>query len=94
LSLGKRFPEVFAAEVPRVTVAITATAVTFILEMNILLICLLYYVQLKVILDELVSSQAQVNFRVNTYSPVYLEILGLTKKCDTSAIHAEKTKEL
>ena len=50
--------------------------------------------QLKVILDELVSSQAQVNFRVNMYSPVYLKILRLTKKCDTSAIHAEKTKGL
>ena len=61
--------------------------------MNILFIRLLY-MQLKVILDELVSSQAQVNFRVNTYSLVYLEILGLTKKCDTSAIHAEKTKGL
>ncbi|KAI6000636.1 hypothetical protein EDD15DRAFT_2362122 [Pisolithus albus] len=74
-SLGKLFPEVFSAEVPRVAVAIAATA-------------------LKVILDEMVSSQSEVNFRVSTYTPVYLEILGLMKKCDTSVIHAEKTKSL
>jgi len=40
------------------------------------------------------SSQAQVTFRVNMYLPVYLELLGLMKKCDTSAIHTEKTKGL
>ncbi|KAI6001481.1 hypothetical protein EDD15DRAFT_2361905 [Pisolithus albus] len=74
-SLGKLFPEVFSAEVPRVAVAIAATA-------------------LKVILDEMVSSQSEVNFRVSTYTPVYLEILGLMKKCDTSVIHTEKTKSL
>ncbi|KAI6024755.1 hypothetical protein PISMIDRAFT_99306 [Pisolithus microcarpus 441] len=65
LSLGKLFPEVFLAELPRVTVAIAATV-------------------LKVILDEMVSLQSEVNFRVSTYTLVYLEILGLMKKCDTS----------
>ncbi|KAI6035904.1 hypothetical protein PISMIDRAFT_113035, partial [Pisolithus microcarpus 441] len=74
-SLGKLFPEVFSAKVPRVTVAIAATV-------------------LKVILNKMVSSQSEVNFRVGTYTPVYLEILGLMKKCDTSMIHTEKTKSL
>ncbi|KAI6032440.1 hypothetical protein EDC04DRAFT_2898154 [Pisolithus marmoratus] len=49
---------------------------------------------LKVILNEMVSLQNEVNFRVGTYTPVYLEILGLMKKCDTSVIHAKKTKSL
>ncbi|KAI6028250.1 hypothetical protein EDC04DRAFT_2899001 [Pisolithus marmoratus] len=76
LSLGKLFPEVFSAEVPRVAVAIAATV-------------------LKVILGKMVSSQNEVNFRVGTYTLVYLEILGLMKKkCDTSMIHAKKMKSL
>ncbi|KIM52386.1 hypothetical protein SCLCIDRAFT_141189, partial [Scleroderma citrinum Foug A] len=74
-SVGQLFPEVFQIEVPRVTVAISATA-------------------LKVALDEMVSSKGEVSFRVSTYLPVYLEILGLMKKCDTSAVHAAKTKSL
>lgn len=49
--------------------------------------------QLKVVLDE-IASQGEVNFRVTTYSPVYLEMLGLMKKCDTSPIHAAKIKAL
>ncbi|KAI6111918.1 hypothetical protein EDD16DRAFT_1516020 [Pisolithus croceorrhizus] len=49
---------------------------------------------LKVILDKMVSSQSEVNFRVSTYTLVYLEILGLMKKCDTSMIHAEKANSL
>ncbi|KAI5998889.1 hypothetical protein EDC04DRAFT_2612318 [Pisolithus marmoratus] len=44
---------------------------------------------LKVVLDEVASSQGGVSFRV-----VYLEMLGLMKKCDTSATHAEKTRSL
>ncbi|KAI6100027.1 hypothetical protein EDD16DRAFT_1717707 [Pisolithus croceorrhizus] len=75
LSLRKLFPEVFLAEVPRVAVAIAATA-------------------LKVILNKTVSLQSEVNLRVSTYTLVYLEILGLMKKCDTSMIHTEKTKSL
>ncbi|KAI5984239.1 hypothetical protein EDC04DRAFT_2914417 [Pisolithus marmoratus] len=74
-SLGQIFPEVFMAEVPRVTVAIAAMV-------------------LKVILDEVASSKGRVSFRVGTYMPVYLEMLGLMKKCDTSAIHTEKTRSL
>ncbi|KIJ11772.1 hypothetical protein PAXINDRAFT_157171 [Paxillus involutus ATCC 200175] len=49
---------------------------------------------LKVALDEIVGGQGEVNFRVGVYSPVYLEILGLVAKCDTSDIHAAKTKAL
>ncbi|KAI5982361.1 hypothetical protein EDD15DRAFT_2377861 [Pisolithus albus] len=92
-SLGKLFPEVFSAEVPRVAVAIAATAVTPPWISTSTTAHLLFS-KLKVILDEMVSSQSEVNFRVSTYTPVYLEILGLMKKCDTSVIHAEKTKSL
>ncbi|KAF8546811.1 hypothetical protein OG21DRAFT_1527584 [Imleria badia] len=51
-AVGKLFLEVFAQEVPRVMVALAATA-------------------LKVILDEIASSQGEVNFQVTTYLPVY-----------------------
>ncbi|KAI9569836.1 hypothetical protein HD554DRAFT_2170836 [Boletus coccyginus] len=74
-TVGKLFPEVFREQVPRVAVAIAATA-------------------LKVVLDEFASSQGEVNFKVATYSPVYLEMLGLMKKCDTVPVHAMKTKAL
>ena len=50
--------------------------------------------KLKVMLDEMATSQGEVAFRVATYMPVYLEILGLMKKCDTSPMHAVKTKVL
>ncbi|KIK19917.1 hypothetical protein PISMIDRAFT_106687, partial [Pisolithus microcarpus 441] len=49
---------------------------------------------LKVILNEVASSQGGVSFRVGTYMLVYLEILGLMKKCDTSVTHTEKTRSL
>ncbi|KIK19829.1 hypothetical protein PISMIDRAFT_106874, partial [Pisolithus microcarpus 441] len=49
---------------------------------------------LKVVLDEVASSQGRVSFRVGTYMLVYLEILGLMKKCDTSVTHTEKTRSL
>lgn len=55
---------------------------------------MMVYLKLKVALDEMVSSKGEVSFQVSTYSPVYLEILGLMKKCDTSAVHAAKTKSL
>ena len=55
---------------------------------------LLIVLQLKVVLDEIASGQCEVNFRVNTYLPVYTEILGLMNKCDTSEIHCTKTKTL
>ena len=47
--------------------------------------------QLKVTLDEVASGQGEVNFRVNTYSPVYAEILRLMSKCDINVIHHAKT---
>ena len=40
------------------------------------------------------SSKGEVSFRVGAYTPVYLVILGLMAKCDTSPIHAAKTKAL
>ncbi|KAI6161677.1 hypothetical protein EDD17DRAFT_1508795 [Pisolithus thermaeus] len=73
--VGQLFPEVFSLEVPRVAVAIAATA-------------------LKVILDKIVSGVGEVNFRVTTYSPIYVEILRLMSKCDTSPIHQAKTQTL
>ena len=50
--------------------------------------------KLKVMLDEMATSQGEVAFRVATYMPIYLEILGLMRKCDTSPMHAAKTKAL
>ena len=50
--------------------------------------------QLKVVLDEMVTAQAEVNFKVNIYSPVYTEILRLMDKCDSSDVHRAKTKDL
>ncbi|KAF8837389.1 hypothetical protein BDN67DRAFT_1013903 [Paxillus ammoniavirescens] len=49
---------------------------------------------IKVVLDEMVAGQSKVSFQVGTYMPIYLEILGLMNKCDTSPIHAEKMKSL
>lgn len=46
------------------------------------------------VLDEIASGRGEVTFRVNTYLPVYTEILGLMNKCDTNAIHRAKTKSL
>ena len=50
--------------------------------------------QLKVALNEMASAHGEVSFRVSAYTLVYLEMLGLMKKCDTSPIHAEKTRDL
>ena len=50
--------------------------------------------KLKVILDEMATSQGEVAFRVATYTPIYLEMLSLMKKCDTSPMHTVKTKSL
>ena len=91
-SVGQQFPEVFVTEVPRVTVAVSATAV---LSVSVyILLTLLTILRLKVVLDEMASSQGKVAFRVAAYMPVYLEILGLMKKCDTSPTHAMKTRLL
>ncbi|KAI6136008.1 hypothetical protein F5141DRAFT_1208385 [Pisolithus sp. B1] len=46
---------------------------------------------LKVVLNKIVSGVGKVNFRVPTYSPIYVEILRLMSKCDTSPIHQAKT---
>jgi len=50
--------------------------------------------KLKVVLDEMAASQGEVTFRVAMYTPIYLEIFGLMKKCDTSSMHAMKTRSL
>ena len=91
-SVGKLFPEVFAEEVPRVMVAIAATAVG--LFVAFVTFDIDSFMQLKVVLDEITSGQGEVNFQVNTYTPVYREILGLMSKCDTSPIHSVKTRAL
>ncbi|KAG6372688.1 hypothetical protein JVT61DRAFT_7452 [Boletus reticuloceps] len=49
---------------------------------------------LKVVLDEIISGQAKVNFKVGVYSLVYTDVLGLMDKCNSSAIHGAKTKAL
>ena len=90
-SVGKSFPEVFAGEVPRVTVALAATAVCFRCIFHLLM---LINSQLKVVLDEVAAGKGEVNFRVATYSPVYTEILGLMSKCDGNTVHQAKTKAL
>ena len=89
--MGQLFPEVFAPEVPRVTVAIAATAVC---PLHYWMVSMLTNLKLKVVLDEITSDLREVNFRVATYSPVYVEILGLMSKCDSSLIHWAKTQDL
>ncbi|KAL4067075.1 hypothetical protein V8B97DRAFT_2025361 [Scleroderma yunnanense] len=50
---------------------------------------------LKIVLDKMaLSTKSEVSFRVTTYTPVYLEMLRLMKKCDMSLIHAVKIKLL
>ena len=73
-------------------VAIAAIAVCFLFYFFCLLA--LIHSQLKVVLDEVATSQDEVNFRVNTNSPVFTEILGLMRKCDMNTIHCTKTKAL
>lgn len=91
-SVSKLFPEVFAEEVLRVTVAIAATAVG--LFVAFVTFDIDSFMQLKVMLDKITSGQGEVNFWVNTYTPVYREILGLMSKCDMSPIHSVKTRAL
>ncbi|KAF8452140.1 hypothetical protein L210DRAFT_933756 [Boletus edulis BED1] len=74
-SVGQLFPEVFLQEVPRVAVALAATA-------------------LKVVLDKMILGVGEVNFRVVSYSPVYVEIPSLMSKCDTSPVHRAKMQAL
>jgi hypothetical protein len=50
--------------------------------------------RLKVVLDEIALGQGKVNFRINTYSLGYIEILGLISKCDTNTIHHAKMDAL
>jgi hypothetical protein len=50
--------------------------------------------KLKVVLDEIASDLREVNFRIATYLPVYVEILRLISKCDSSLIHRAKTQDL
>ncbi|KAF8547660.1 hypothetical protein OG21DRAFT_1526998 [Imleria badia] len=49
---------------------------------------------LKVVLDEMVSGQAKVNFKVTIYAAVYTEILRLMSKCDSSAIHGSTSRDI
>ncbi|KAI6039270.1 hypothetical protein EDC04DRAFT_2603373 [Pisolithus marmoratus] len=72
LSLGKLFPEVFSAEVPRVAVAIAATVVTFPQIPTSTTTCLLFS-KLKVILNKMVSLQIEVNFRKCDTSVIHAE---------------------
>ena len=58
-----------------------AVFATVVLSVSVYtLLTLLTKFKLKVVLDEMASLQGEVAFRVATYMPVYLEILGLIKK--------------
>ena len=89
--MANLFPEVFGSEVPRVAIALAATAVLFFIFLSFhLLIC----EQIKVALDEVVAEGKEVAFEHNIYADVYTDILSLMAKCDTSPVHRAKTKTL
>lgn len=52
-----------------------------------------YRYQIKVALDEIADGK-EVTFKRDIYSDVYIDILGLMAKCDTSTVHRAKTKAL
>ncbi|KAF8546166.1 hypothetical protein OG21DRAFT_1491518 [Imleria badia] len=74
-AVGNLFPEVFANEVPRAAVALTATVI-------------------KLALDEVATEGKEVTFKRDVYADVYVDIMGLMVKCDTSPVHCAKTKAL
>ena len=45
-------------------------------------------------LDEVLAEGKDVAFKRDIYSDVYLDILGLMSKCDTSDVHCIKTRLL
>ncbi|KIM56134.1 hypothetical protein SCLCIDRAFT_133274 [Scleroderma citrinum Foug A] len=49
---------------------------------------------IKVTQDEIVAEGEEVTFKCNVYMDIYVDILGLMAKCDTSPVHRAKTKAL
>ncbi|KAF8838880.1 hypothetical protein BDN67DRAFT_982217 [Paxillus ammoniavirescens] len=49
---------------------------------------------LKIALDEITARRKDVNFRRDVYSKVYLTMICLMGKCNTSEVHSAKTKAL
>ncbi|KAF8119566.1 hypothetical protein EV363DRAFT_1305046 [Boletus edulis] len=84
-SVGQLFPEVFSQEVLRVAVALTEMTKPHYPSIE---------GKLKVVLDETILGMGKVNFQVTSYSPVYVGILGLMSKCDTSPVHRAKMQAL
>ena len=50
--------------------------------------------QIKLTLDEVAAKGKEVVFKHDVYTDVYMDILGLMVKCDTTPIHQAKTKAL
>ena len=57
-----------------------------------LLFYLLSCEQIKVALDEVVTEGKEVTFKHDVYVDVYVDLLGLMAKCNTSPVHCAKTK--
>ncbi|KAN0074463.1 hypothetical protein V8E55_011875 [Tylopilus felleus] len=49
---------------------------------------------IKLALDEVVVEGKEVTFKQDVYANIYVDIMGLMVKCDTSPIHRTKTKVL
>ena len=50
--------------------------------------------QIKLVLDEVAAEEKEVMFKCNVYANMYIDILGLMIKCNTTPIHQAKTKPL
>ncbi|KAF8558083.1 hypothetical protein OG21DRAFT_1519960 [Imleria badia] len=49
---------------------------------------------IKVALNEIAAESKDISFKCDVYADVYINILGLMSKCNTSPIHCAKTKTL
>ena len=60
------------------------------------LICshVLTFTQIKLALDEVAAEGKEVIFKRDVYADIYVDIIGLMAKCDTTPIHRAKTKAL
>lgn len=88
--MGNLFPGDFASEVLHLAVMLAATAISCSMWSPFLLTC--WYI--KIVLDEIVAEGKHVPFKCNVYIDVYIDLLGLMAKCDTSSIHCAKMKAL
>ncbi|KAL4068426.1 hypothetical protein V8B97DRAFT_1873316, partial [Scleroderma yunnanense] len=85
------FPDVFGNEVSHAAIVFAVTAVLFLLFLSVFM---LRHEQIKVALDEVVVEGKDVSVKQDVYMDVYVDLLELMAKCDTSSVHHTKTKML